>query len=802
MLKCTAVAGFLVFILALTACGGADDRKAAYMKKGQDLISAADYEKARVEFKNVLQIDPKDVAAQFSLAQTLEKLQDWRGAAGSYLAVIEADPINKEALSKMGQIYLLSRNVEEAKKLADKLIALDAKDPDGLTLQASIKAINKDVDGALADARAALDAKPGHLNASALLASLYLQTGKSDESIATLKAALEASPNNSTVQAILARVYAQLGKHEEAAELFAAIVKQEPKVLGHRLRLAQYHLARKDLDKTEAALKEAVAEITADPKEATTAKLAYIEFLGQHRGADQAITTLEKMLAADKTNVDLRAALGKVYEVANKPEKARAIYQSIVDRAEDKKGPQALSAKTRIAVVAARQGDKGEAKKVVAEVLQDNPRDRDALVLRATLALDAGDPAAAIADYRAALKDDANSPETNRLLAKAHIANKEPALAIDTLKKAADANPQDITIRGDLANLYSTQKDLDSAKAQLDEILKVDPANVPTYEAMFKLHAFKKDWVQAHAVAKRLKIAHPNEPTGFYFDGLAYQGENKLPESLEQFESALAVSPDAVQPLSQLIKSHLAMRKPEVAEKRLIEVIEQNSKNFVAHNLLGELQLASKRYPEAQKSFESALATNNKWAVLYRNLAATQLAIGESDKAIATMEKGIEATKGAALLVTGLATYLENSGKLDEAIAQYERVLKENPKSDLAANNLAMLLIEYKDDAASKKHAQELSAGLTELGQPAYLDTVGWVAYKTGNFQKAADALEKATQGAPDAQIIRFHLGMAYLALGNEVLAKDNLKQAVDGAADYRGAEEAKAALAKLDAAK
>ena len=76
------------------------------------------------------------------------------------------------------------------------------------------------------------------------------------------------------------------------------------------------------------------------------------------------------------------------------------------------------------------------------------------------------------------------------------------------------------------------------------------------------------------------------------------------------------------------------------------------------------------------------------------------------------------------------------------------------------------------------------------------------VAYKTGDFQTAAEMLEKAVQAAPDAGIMHYHLGMAYAALGNEVLAKDNLKQAVEGAQDYRGLDEAKATLAKLEGGK
>ena len=48
----------VLLFVALTACGGAEGRKSAYMQMGQGFFDSGSYEKARVEFKNVLQIDP------------------------------------------------------------------------------------------------------------------------------------------------------------------------------------------------------------------------------------------------------------------------------------------------------------------------------------------------------------------------------------------------------------------------------------------------------------------------------------------------------------------------------------------------------------------------------------------------------------------------------------------------------------------------------------------------------------------------------------------------------------------------
>ena len=54
---------------------------------------------------------------------------------------------------------------------------------------------------------------------------------------------------------------------------------------------------------------------------------------------------------------------------------------------------------------------------------------------------------------------------------------------------------------------------------------------------------------------------------------------------------------------------------------------------------------------------------------------------------------------------------------------------------------------------------------------------------------------EKAVGASPDATIVQYRLGMAYLAQGNEVQARDHLSRAVDADIDFKGLHDAKAAL-------
>ena len=133
-----------------------------------------------------------------------------------------------------------------------------------------------------------------------------------------------------------------------------------------------------------------------------------------------------------------------------------------------------------------------------------------------------------------------------------------------------------------------------------------------------------------------------------------------------------------MQPLSQLIKSHVALDNRGEAMTRLEEALAANEQHFVAENLIGELHLANEAYVQARVSFEHATEVNEKWAISYRNLAAAMAKQGDDAGAVEVIKRGIEASGGSALLVAGLASYLQRNGDLDSAIEQYESISRDS----------------------------------------------------------------------------------------------------------------------------
>ena len=125
-------------------------------------------------------------------------------------------------------------------------------------------------------------------------------------------------------------------------------------------------------------------------------------------------------------------------------------------------------------------------------------------------------------------------------------------------------------------------------------------------------------------------------------------------------------------------------------------------------------------------------------------------------------------------------------------------MLRRDPQADLAANNLAMLLVTYKTDAASLDRAKALAARFASSSNPAYLDTYGWVLYKHGDGPAAVTALQNSLAKVPESPLLLYHLGMAQALAGQAGAARENLAHALKSGSNFAGKDEAQATLDKL----
>jgi tetratricopeptide (TPR) repeat protein len=168
------------------------------------------------------------------------------------------------------------------------------------------------------------------------------------------------------------------------------------------------------------------------------------------------------------------------------------------------------------------------------------------------------------------------------------------------------------------------------------------------------------------------------------------------------------------------------------------------------------------------------------------------------DGAVSAYEQGLKALPDNPQLMIGLAGVHERQKDYEAAISVYEKLLEQQPDNAIGINNLVALLSDHRSDAASLDKAAELAAKLEKTEQPAFLDTAGWIYYRKGDYDKAAGILKGVVEQSPEVPVFQYHLGMAYLKLGDKAAASEHLTRATDGEFSYEGIEEARAALKDL----
>jgi tetratricopeptide (TPR) repeat protein len=762
------------------------------MAHGSAYYASADYEKARVEFSNAAQIDPTDTRARLMLGQVAEKLGDARGALAQYQAALASNPKDVAARAAMARLYLYGGLPDRALELVESSLAAEPRNAQLLTVRSAARAQLGDHTGALADAQAATRIAPDDLYAIAVLASVYKQNSEIGKGIEVLESALSRHTSNVDLHVMLAELELANQEPDKAIGQLQRIVQLEPNVLAHRYRLAGVYLQQRNIDGAEQTLREAVRRQPGSIE----AKLQLVELLAEQRGIVPAAAQVDRYLVAEPRNNSLSLGLGDFLAQSKQTNAAERVFRSVIARAGI--APDGLAARDRLASLLIERQDIAGASTLIAQVLQQNVRDNDALILRGDIALSQGQVQAAITDLRAVLRDQPNAVTVMRTLARAYQRNDELDLAEQTVRAAVQIAPQDAQTRLDLAQMLIDAKKWDEAAMLLEQIVAIDPRSNRARELLCQLQMAQRNYSAALATAQNIQLATPESGLGFYLAGRVYELQQQPDKAAGVYEQALRRQPNAREPLAALARIELGRSQGAGAIARVDAVIARAPDNAFARSLKGELLLTQGLTEAAIDAYRETVQIAPSWDQGYEGLALALSVAKHTEDAIRTLQSGIEKTQGSTLLAEHLGRLYERSGRSADAIALYEDLLKKSPSSSFAANNLAMLLVTYRDDAASLARAQQLAQQLATSSDVTVIDTRGWVKFKSGDLRGAEVLLRQAVDRRPAEPELRYHLGMTLLRSGEPQPAEQNLESALNSGQPFVGRGEAKAALARL----
>ncbi|MEJ0005155.1 MAG: tetratricopeptide repeat protein [Steroidobacteraceae bacterium] len=778
--------------LLIGGCGGARSRLATHMTRGQEYFQNGNFAKANVEFRNAMQIDPKDPQPRIMAAETAEKLGQLQSAYSLLQSVLDEHADNDVARTELGRLLIGARDPKRTLEAIKPGLLRHPDDAPMLALRAAAKSLLDDIAAARDDADHALRVDPRNEDAIDVRAGLYRQTGDLPAAIKLVSAAAIAQPATPSFHQVLFSLYQAAKQPEPAEAQLRELVKLKPDEINYRAQLALFLSRSNRLDEAQKALDDAVSAAPHNDQ----LKLLRVDFLVRERSPELGEQALRRYIAADPDNYTLRLALGAQLQAVGEIDKAALVYGDIVKSADTEAN--GLIARNRLAAIAARRNHDADAENLLAQVLKASPRDADALALRGQLELARDDSTDAIADFRAILRDQPRSAVIDNLLAQALISHGETGLAEEPLRAAVAAAPGDSALRISLAHLLFVLRHQDQGIAVLQDGTSAAPTDGALNAALVDAYLAQKDTAAAAKVAEQYRQANPDEVAPYLLSAKIARADNRVNDAQALLEKAVSAHPRDYDGLSALSTLEFEHGQAAKAVARLQGLMAADPKDATIPNLLGELYLRQRDFQDAQQVLAVAIANQPKWVMAQRNLALSKVGAGDLPGAIETYRNALALAPADGTMLAELGTVYQRAARVEDARKLYESWVAAEPKSKVAANNLAMLLVSYHSDRASLDRAQALTAGFANVRSGDLLDTAGWVQFKRGEFAQAVTVLQRAVALMPQSREVHYHLGMAELRSGQPERARTDLETALTGSARFVGADDARAALATL----
>ena len=367
------------------------------------------------------------------------------------------------------------------------------------------------------------------------------------------------------------------------------------------------------------------------------------------------------------------------------------------------------------------------------------------------------------------------------------------------LTAALAASPQFVDARLMLATLNIQSGSVQAAIEDLDNLTRSMPRLREAYRLLGTAYVRHGEPRKATEVYRKFAELAPNDPQGAFLVGIGLRAEGKPADARKQFESALAQAPGFVDPLAQLVQMKLA-DKDAVGAAALVkkQLAAVNNNSGPLHQVLGEVYFAQGKREEAEQAFLKAIELEPRLSASYTSLATIYAAQNKLDAAITKLDEAHRlAPKNLAPLMM-LGQLQQQRGDLAKAQEAYTTALAINPRFAPAANNLAWLISETDGD---KEKALQLAQTAKEAApdDPRISDTLAWILYKRGVYQRALVLLEDSAAKLPEEPTIQYHLGMTYAKIGNKDAARKALVAATSTKREFRQLADAKRALTELN---
>lgn len=767
-------------------------------------------------------------------------------------AALKLKPGMADALLGRARLAMADQQPAEAAALVEQALADDPVNLEALRFKGDLLRLQGKPRQAIELQRDILKARPSNAQAHIDIASLLIDAGKFDEA----RAELAAARKNATVSVGLLHAQALLdfreGKHATALASLQQILRTAPEHMPSQLLAGAVQLALGAPEQAEQHLRKFLAAYPAHPY-ATKLQASIALQAGQPETALQMIAPLlersaddvELLAMAGEANLRLRrfTQAARYFERASTIDPGRAALRTALGvsrlgsgelaraTAELEQAALANDGSPRAAILLVmtylreRSFDKALASVESMEQNGDNPLVQN---LKGGVHLARGELDKARASFGKSLALDPQYLPAMQNLTQLDVLEKKPDLARQRLKAALSKDRNNTAVLQALAQLDTAHGKQADALAWLERATREDPDALAPAMQLVDFYLRSGQAQKGLVLAQKLQAAHQLNPDVLGLLAQAQYAAASYPASLDSYARLAVLLPKSPTVYTSMANVQLTMdqqdaalesvRKalrlqPSLADAQLIhvglllarkdyqqamafaaQVQERQPESALGHKLEGDVWIAQGKPQQALKAYERAYAIGKAGPMLVQVHGAL-LQAGKAAEAEARMTlwlKDHPADVPTRLYYASSKLVRNDHGGAAEQLAA---ALKHDPKNVVALNDLAWIYQQQNDRRALvlAERAHALAPG-----NPAIMDTLGWIHLAGGNHARALPLLQKASALAPNALEIRYHLALVLAKAGDKPKARKELERVLAGSKDFPKRDEARALLATL----
>ncbi len=468
----------------------------------------------------------------------------------------------------------------------------------------------------------------------------------------------------------------------------------------------------------------------------------------------EALKKLKEITVISPTNSEAYFEAGTVYQDLGYYDSALSFYQKSLELKST-----LTAAIYNSANIYFKKNQKRKSLEYFKKLVDLNPSDDEVLFIYSFLLKKVGDYKSAETNYLKLFKVYPNNHSVIKELTELYYLINENKNSMKYLNMLSETNMEPLYngIKYEINN-----EDLRAKKYFLDT-LNIDTNNLAANYGMFKI--YKK--------AGNKKIAK------YYLINLGYisAADENFAAAIKFFKKANRMDKKDISIYHKLIGLYTAEGEYEKAVKEANNVLKYDSNNKLALYNLGLLYSILKKYKKSifcfkklikidsnffdvyaqlggvyfnvgdykntVQALKKALELNPAVPEVYFKLGITYLILKDYENGVKILKKGAEFDKKDYLMFFYLATGYDKINNKKKAIENLESVLKLNPNFADANNYLAYLYAELGINL-DKALSLVKKAIIFNKNNYQYIDTLGWIYYKKGDYKRAYDLILKA----------------------------------------------------------